>query len=158
MTGLHLAGLVADSYVHLGAADLLIPFASSWRPGAVALGVVAMYLLAAVELSSLLMRHLSRRAWRRIHLSSYGAFWLSTFHLGTAGTDASHPLSRVAVALTIAIVVFLTLVRALSGRGRSRTAAARPTETTPQSRIDVPMPATRARRRTTDAAATSSAA
>lgn len=119
-TGLHIVGLVADSYVHFGAADLLIPFASHWRPGPVALGVVAMYLLAAVEISSLLMRRLPRRLWRGIHFSSYFAFWLATFHLVTAGTDASHPASMIATAAAIATVVFLTLVRALSGRGGGR--------------------------------------
>ena len=48
-TAIHLAALVADSYVHFGLADLTVPFASSWQPGAVALGVVAMWLLLAVE-------------------------------------------------------------------------------------------------------------
>ena len=119
-TGLHLAGLVADNYVHFGVADLLLPFASSWRTGAVALGVIALYPLAAVEISSLLMRRIPRHAWRAIHATSYVLFWVATFHLVTAGTDASHPLSKVASALAIAVVVFLTLVRTLSGKGRGR--------------------------------------
>ena len=59
-TLLHLGGLVADTYVHFGLADLLVPYASSWRPGAVALGVVSLYLLMAVELTSLLMRRIPR--------------------------------------------------------------------------------------------------
>lgn len=117
-TGLHLVGLFADNYVQFGLAELLIPFASRWRSGPVALGVVAMYLLAAVEISSLLMRRLPRHLWRAIHLASYGAFWLATFHLLVAGTDAGHPLSRVATTLVMATVVFLSLVRTLSGRGR----------------------------------------
>jgi predicted ferric reductase len=116
-TSLHLVGLVADSYVHFGVADLLVPFASSWRTGAVALGIVAAYVLVAVEVTSLLMRRLPRRLWRLVHLSSYVAFWSATFHLVTAGTDAGNPFSRVATTLVMAVVVFLTLVRALSGRG-----------------------------------------
>lgn len=119
-TGLHLVGLVADNYVHFGVADILVPFASSWKTGAVALGVVALYLLVAVEVSSLYMRRLPRRVWRAIHLSSYVVFWSATFHLITAGTDATNPASRIATALTMAVVVFLTLVRALSGRGSRR--------------------------------------
>jgi methionine sulfoxide reductase heme-binding subunit len=127
-TGLHLAGLVADSYVHFGVADLFVPFASSWRPGPVALGVVALYLLLAVEISSLLMRRLPRRAWRGLHLASYGVFWLSTFHLLTAGTDATNPVSQVATVLAMVTVVFLTLVRVLSGRGGRSGGRARPRE------------------------------
>jgi predicted ferric reductase len=125
-TGLHLVGLVADNYIHFGAADLLVPFASSWKTGAVALGVVALYLLAAIEISSLYMRRLPRRLWRIVHLTSYVLFWLATFHLITAGTDASNPVSRVATALTMVTVVFLTLVRALSGRGARRQPSRRP--------------------------------
>jgi hypothetical protein len=117
-TGLHVAGLVADSWVHFGLADVLVPFASGWKPGPVALGVTAMHLLVAVEVSSLLVRRLPRRLWRSLHLASYLAFWTSTFHLVAAGTDAGNPGSRIAVATVIASVVFLTLVRALSERGR----------------------------------------
>lgn len=119
-TGLHLIGLVADSYVQFDAADLLVPFVSSWKTGAVALGVIAFHLLVAVEATSLFMRRLPRRVWRAIHLTSYLAFWLTTFHLVTAGTDAGNPFSQLAIAIVIALVVFLTMVRALSGRGRSR--------------------------------------
>lgn len=121
-TGLHLAGLVGDTYVHFGAADLLVPFASSWKPGAVALGVVALYLLIAVEVSSLFMRRLPRTMWRKIHASSYVLFWMATFHLLTAGTDVRNPVSRTATVLVISAVVFLSLLRALGGRGTSRRA------------------------------------
>ena len=60
----HLAALVADSYTHFDLADLAIPYASQWRPGAVALGVVATWCLVAVELTSLAMRRLPRKLWR----------------------------------------------------------------------------------------------
>ena len=116
-TVLHLTGLVADDYVHFGAADLLVPFASSWEPGAVALGIVAFYLLLAVQGSSMLMRRLPRKVWRTVHLTSFVVFWASTFHLQLAGTDAANPIARWSVNLAIAAVVFLTLLRVLSGRG-----------------------------------------
>src|SRR6476620_11760618 len=34
--GVHVVGLVADSYAHFGLAELLVPFASTYRPAAVA--------------------------------------------------------------------------------------------------------------------------
>jgi predicted ferric reductase len=119
---LHLVGLVADSYVHFGIADLLVPYASSWKPGAVALGIVATHLLVAVEVTSLLMKRIPRRIWHAVHLVSYLVFWLSTFHMIAAGTDATNPLARIATALSIVVVVFFTIVRALSGRGTRRSA------------------------------------
>lgn len=113
-TAVHVAALVADDAVHFGVADVLVPLASRWRPAQVALGVVAVWLLLAVELTSLLMRRLPRRAWRAVHLSSYGLFWLATAHGVTAGTDAAKPAVALAAGAAVALVVFLTLVRVLS--------------------------------------------
>ena len=50
-TALHLVGLVADNYVDFGLVDLLLPYASGWKPGPVALGIVSVYLLAVVEVT-----------------------------------------------------------------------------------------------------------
>lgn len=116
-TALHLGGLVADNYSHFGPADLLVPFANQWRPLPVALGVVAMYLLVAVEVSSLAMKRIPRRHWRRIHLLSFGSFWLATIHGITAGTDADNSAMWIAYLLVGGVVLFLTLVRILSGKG-----------------------------------------
>lgn len=119
-TGVHVAALVADSYVHFDVLDVLVPFASQWKPVPVALGVVALWLLLAVEGSSLLMRRLPRRWWRTIHLSSYLLFWVATFHTITAGTDAGSPWMFVATNVSIAVVVFLTLVRVLASKPSRR--------------------------------------
>jgi DMSO/TMAO reductase YedYZ heme-binding membrane subunit len=96
--------------------------ASSWRPAEVALGVVALYLLVAVEITSLLMRRLPRRLWRAVHMSSFATFLLSTLHAVTAGTDARNSVLILAVNVAVAAVLFLTLVRLLApGRARGRT-------------------------------------
>ena len=85
--GVHVGTIVADSYVHFAAADVLVPFASGWRPVAVAWGVVAMWLMLAVEVSSLGMRRLPRRVWHAIHLSSYFLFVSATVHALASGPD-----------------------------------------------------------------------
>ena len=137
-TAIHVTALIADSTVRFRFVDVLVPFASSWRPGAVALGVVGMWLLAAVEATSLLMRKLPRKLWRVVHLSSYVLFWSSTAHLLLAGTDARNPVVVGAAEVLAAAVLFLTLVAGLApGRRPSSTTtrvprlAGRPT-TAPQ--------------------------
>jgi methionine sulfoxide reductase heme-binding subunit len=87
MLALHLASLVADSYTHFGIQEILLPSASAWKPLAVAWGVIAMYLLAAVEITSLLRKRIPPRVWRAVHLSSLVAYLLSTAHFLQAGTD-----------------------------------------------------------------------
>lgn len=121
-TAVHVGALVADNYVHFGASEVLIPFASEWKSGAVAWGVVACYLLIAVEVTSLAMRRLPRRVWRAVHVSSFAVFVASAFHGAAAGTDAANVVYRVvAVGLTVA-TLFLTLVRILADRRARRPA------------------------------------
>ncbi len=130
-TALHLLGLVADSTVEFGIADLLVPFASEWRPGAVAWGIVAFYLLLAVEVSSLLRRRLSTGVWRWLHLTSFPLYIVSTAHLLTAGTDASSPWLLWPVWATMIAIASLTLVRVLLPRGRARRPAKAPARDQP---------------------------
>ena len=76
----HLGALVADNWVHFGLVDLFVPMASGWRPGAVAWGVVALYLLVAVQVTSWCKRWLPRRVWHSVHLTSIPMFVFGTLH------------------------------------------------------------------------------
>jgi DMSO/TMAO reductase YedYZ heme-binding membrane subunit len=121
----HLVALVADSYMHFGLVELLVPGMSSWRPLAVTLGVVALYLFAVVHVSSVAMKRLPKVWWRRLHLLSYLSVWAAVMHAGTAGTDTSSVVYRaVAVLLTMAAVA-AALLRVILGRYADRAAAAR---------------------------------
>ena len=141
-TAFHLAGLVADSYVQFGVADLLVPLASSYKTWPVAGGILALYTLVAVELTSLAMARLPRRWWKRIHLTSFACYWLATVHTITAGTDATNPWLWWTTTAVSATVVFLTLYRVLADadarrparRKRPRPAAANPAGPTPPAR------------------------
>lgn len=128
-TAVHVAGLVADSYVEFGWAEVLVPMASSWRPGAVAWGVVGLYVLVAIQLSSWLVRRLPRRVWHGIHLTSFGLFVAATVHGIQAGTDRTNLLVQWLAITGTALVLFLTLFRLLTTR--RVTAPTRPPERAP---------------------------
>jgi DMSO/TMAO reductase YedYZ heme-binding membrane subunit len=119
-TGIHIAALVADSYVHFGLADLFVPYASEWKSGAVAWGVVAFWLLAAVQITSWFMKNLPRRLWLAIHLTSYPLFVSATMHAATAGTDAQNRLSMAAVSLALVLTTFLVSFRILGDPRKAR--------------------------------------
>jgi hypothetical protein len=108
-TAIHLIGIIADSYVTFSWAAVLVPMASEWKPGAVAFGVVAMYLLIAIEATSLAIRHLPRRVWRWVHRSSFVLYATATWHGVTAGTDAGNQWFRAAAWLSLALVIGLTV-------------------------------------------------
>lgn len=119
-TLLHVVALLLDDYVDFGIIDVLVPFASEWRPAAVAWGVVGFWILLAVEGTSLLLRRLSRKAWRAVHLSSFALFWVASFHAAAAGTDVAAGWYRgIAVSLTL-VTVFMMTYRVLVGSRRGR--------------------------------------
>jgi predicted ferric reductase len=110
-TGIHVAALILDSYVHFGLAEVLVPFASGWHPVAVAWGIVGLYLLVAVEVTSLLRKRISKRAWRLTHYLSFPLFLMTTVHALSAGTDRSTLLLRWSVIVASAVITGLTFVR-----------------------------------------------
>jgi predicted ferric reductase len=112
----HLVALSLDQYVGFGPADLLVPMASPWKPAAVAWGIVAMYLLVAVEVTSLLMRRLPRKLWRAVHLGSFGVFAATAVHAVQAGTDAGDATLQWFGLLSVALVGFLAMFRVIADR------------------------------------------
>lgn len=124
-TGLHVAAIVADSYVHFGLADVAVPLASSWKPVAVAWGIVGAYLLAAVQASSLLMRRIPRRAWRAIHLTSYALFASVSVHAFTAGTDRTADAFQAFGIAVVTVMLGATVLRTIHrGSPRARVVVA----------------------------------
>jgi hypothetical protein len=113
-TVLHVAALVADSYVHFTLADLLVPMHSAWKPGAVAWGIVVLYVLLAVQVSSWFQRRLPRRVWHAIHLWSLFIVAGGAMHLALAGTDRLNRLLQLGGLAAFGAVIFAGTFRVLS--------------------------------------------
>jgi predicted ferric reductase len=119
----HLGGLVADNYVYFGWSELFIPMSSDWRPGAVAWGIVAFYLVVAIQITSWLMRHMPRRVWHSIHLTSIPLFVMATLHGYQAGYDENNRLVRLLALVGVWLVVSLIIFRLLTLRKPKRAVA-----------------------------------
>ncbi|MFI5046168.1 MAG: ferric reductase-like transmembrane domain-containing protein [Acidimicrobiia bacterium] len=139
-TGLHIAAVIADSYVHFTLAAVLVPFVATWRPLAVAWGIVGLYLLLAIELTSLARRRLSKRAWRAVHFASFPLFVVATVHGLTAGSDTTSQLALLVAGAVTALVAALTVVRIRDAKRSARrpAAAAQPARPRPE-RARVPV-------------------
>jgi predicted ferric reductase len=125
MTGLHMLGLYLDGYIDYGFTELLVPGTSDYRPLAVAVGVLSFYVLVAVQATSYLRARLSKRAWRSIHLLSYGLVWGAAIHAGLAGTDTVNRAYQVLALLLTMIAVAATVIRIVTpGRAGRRTVTA----------------------------------
>ena len=123
-TAIHVGAILMDSYVHFSLVTVLVPFTGSWHPVAVAWGIVALYLLLAVELTSLARARVSKRLWRRVHYGSFGLYGLSSIHAVSAGTDGRSAAFLAAVVASVAIIGTLGAIRvARSGAPSLRPAA-----------------------------------
>jgi DMSO/TMAO reductase YedYZ heme-binding membrane subunit len=142
---IHVTALMADRYVNFGVEQVLIPFASHWRPGAIAWGITAMYLVLAVEVTSLAMRWLPRKLWRQIHMLSFVLFVTSTVHAIQSGTDTGQPWVRGIGIVLLATATVTLVLRVLEGRRKAAARAGRlPAVVTPNLPVAAAPPASAA--------------
>lgn len=125
--GLHGTAIALDRTVRMPLAGLLVPGASSYRPLAVAFGVVSAELAVLVVVSFPLRRHIGAKTWRRLHWTTYLVLALATAHGLFAGSDSSRPWSRDLYLGSVAALVFASTWRALNRPARRRPAAERGT-------------------------------
>lgn len=85
----HGVALFLDPWLKASAAQILIPFASPYRPLAVALGQIAAYGFLVLGPTYYVRKRLGATGWKRAH-RFVAAFWgLAIVHALTSGTDAS---------------------------------------------------------------------
>jgi DMSO/TMAO reductase YedYZ heme-binding membrane subunit len=113
-TGIHVVAILLDTYVHFGLVEVLAPLTGTWHPVAVAWGIVGFYLLAAIEVTSLVRTRLPRRIWRSVHFASFPLFVVTAIHGLSAGTDRHSPLMLWGTIAISAMVAALTILRAIS--------------------------------------------
>lgn len=107
----HALVLLADGAVAFSIADLVVPFASSYRPLAVGLGVLAAYAVLVVHASFALRKWIGPRAWRKVHYLTFAVFVAATLHGLLAGSDARSLPARILYAAAATLVGAMTLQR-----------------------------------------------
>ena len=109
---LHIFTAVVDPFTHLGWTAALIPFSSYYRTFWLGLGAIALELLIAIVVTSLVRGYIGHGLWRAIHWLTYAAWPIGVIHgLGT-GTDSTSAWMLAITAACIAAVgmsIFLRL-------------------------------------------------
>lgn len=124
MLGLHVGALLLDPTLHFNLLSVLVPGAASWKPGSVAMGVVAGWLALALAASFRARKWIGQKGWRRLHYASFGAFWLALGHALLTGTDLQGLGGPVTALLAAGPVLWLTFYRLLVPRVAPRRASA----------------------------------
>lgn len=105
----HVVSLVLDSFAGVGVLGAIVPGASGFRPFAVALGTVSLYLALLVGASAALAGRLTGRVWRPIHRAALVVFGLAWAHGLLSGSDT--PRLRLMYAVTGGLVALLAVSR-----------------------------------------------
>lgn len=88
----HVVLIVIDVYVPVSITGTLLPFTAGYRPVALGVGTIAVYLFVLGAVSGALRGRLATsaaaaRRWRTVHLAAYVGWALSMGHGIFAGTD-----------------------------------------------------------------------
>jgi sulfoxide reductase heme-binding subunit YedZ len=121
----HVTALMFDPYAQLKLLDLVLPFTSTYRPLWVGLGAVALDLLLAVMITSLLRERIGRRVWKAVHWLAYAMWPVALAHGIGSGSDRSTfwMLAIDAVCVLTVLGVLVSTHPALKAAEPSRTPA-----------------------------------
>ena len=100
----HVVALVLDTYAGVGVLGAVVPGQASYRPVAVALGTVSIYLGLLVGGSAALAGRLARRAWLPIHRVALAVFATGWLH-GVLAGSATATLRWMYVATGLPVVL-----------------------------------------------------
>lgn len=117
LLGVHIGAAVADAFVPLRLVDVVVPFRAGYRPVWVGLGTLALDLLVALVVTSLLRARLGRVGWRTVHWAAYALWPLAVVHALGSGNDLhAQPVHLVGV-VCVAMVLGGTGWRLIAGTG-----------------------------------------
>jgi methionine sulfoxide reductase heme-binding subunit len=115
LLAVHIGTLELDPQAQLRWLDAVLPFRSAWRPAWVGLGALAVDLLLALTVTSLLRHRIGRRTWRAVHWSAYATWPVAVAHSLGAGTDAGRAWFLAVLAGCLAVVTAAVVWRCTSG-------------------------------------------
>lgn len=85
--GAHVLTSVMDTYVDIGWAAIVVPFASHYKRTWVAIGTIGLDVMLAVAASSFLRHRIGARLWRGLHWLAYLSWPVAVVHAFGMGTD-----------------------------------------------------------------------
>ena len=111
----HVVTTLLDGYAPIGVLNVVVPFTGAYRPIWLGLGALALDVLVAVNVSSMLRGRLGHRAWRTIHWAAWACWPLAVVHgLGT-GTDSAGTWMLILTAVCVLVVIAAAAARTAGG-------------------------------------------
>lgn len=118
----HIVSAVVDSFAPIRLLDAVIPFASRYRPLWLGFGALALDILLAVAITSLVKKRIGQRAWRAVHWLSYAAWPVAVVHGLGSGSDVRAGWLLAVVIACVAAVWVAVFMRVIAAPARMRMA------------------------------------
>ena len=115
LLALHVLTAWLDSFAPISITDAVIPFHSSYRPIWLGLGALALDLLLAVAITSLLRQRMGHRSWRAVHWLAYACWPIAVVHSLGTGTDAPAAWMLALTAACVLAVLAAGATRSFAG-------------------------------------------
>jgi sulfoxide reductase heme-binding subunit YedZ len=131
---LHVLTSVLDTYVNIGWLAVIVPFASPYGRFWVGLGTVALDLMIAVFVSSLLRARIRPGTWRGIHWLAYASWPIALAHTFGLGTDAGERWVIAVGALCVVVVGLSLAWRMYAATRRTTVPSPSPSQPVPLTR------------------------
>lgn len=90
LVAMHVGALLLDPYAQLRLMDVVLPFLGAYKPLWQGLGTLAVDIVIAVVITSLLRHRLGLRAFRLVHWAAYLMWPVAFVHALGNGTDVGH--------------------------------------------------------------------
>jgi sulfoxide reductase heme-binding subunit YedZ len=132
LLAVHVGTTVLDGYAPIRLVDAFVPFGGTYRPVWLGLGALALDLLIALIVTSLLRARLGVRTWRAVHWLAYACWPVALVHgLGTGSDVRPGWLTWLSLGCTAVVIVAVgvrltdrgTAVRVRAGAGAALAAA-----------------------------------
>lgn len=112
----HLGFLLIDSYISFNWMEVLIPFATNYKPLPMALGIFSLYFLIMTIITSKARKKIGYQRWRRLHALNPIMYAMVTIHGLLIGSDFQ---GRVIAAANILPLLFMGIMM-ISDRKKSQ--------------------------------------
>jgi len=111
LLAVHVSTAVIDEFVPIRWYDAFIPITAQYMPLWLGMGALALDLMVAVVITSLIRDRLGHRSWRAVHVLIYPAWGLAVLHGVGIGTDSSTSWGAGVTVGCIAVVAATVILR-----------------------------------------------
>lgn len=110
-TLVHVISLLMQTTLHYRVIDFLIPTVAQHHPVAASWGVISLWIILAIEITSLLKDRMSNNAWKFVHFLSFALFVTAAIHGYMAGPDTHKLIFLLVLAFISSCVLMLIIFR-----------------------------------------------